>query len=316
MLRYLNIPGDDTEVKGNITLGREADMTVANVEMTAAWDGAEGRHWAAHAGKYEAASIRHWEALLHSVDIAADDVILDIGCGTGRSTRDLARMAASGSVLGVDLSSSMLERARRSADAEGLTNVRFEQVDAQVHPFAADRFDVAVSSFGAMFFADPVAAFTNVGRALGEDGRLAMLAWRQLADNEWVTALRGALALGSAIPDPVPGVPGPFGLADREHTEQLLGDAGFTDISFEQVDEPIRWGSDTEDAFSFVSTMGMTRGLTEDLDASSRATALEALRRRLAEHETDDGIMFAGSSWLITARWWRGQPRARRDSSP
>ena len=291
-------------------------MTVANVEMAAAWDGAEGQHWAAHAERYEAASILHWEALVHSIDIATNDVVLDIGCGTGRSTRELARMAVSGSVLGVDLSSPMLERARRSAEAEGLTNVRFEQADAQVHPFAADGFDVAVSSFGAMFFADPVAAFTNIGRALDKEGQLAMLAWRQLADNEWVAALRDALALGRTIPEPVPGAPGPFGLAEREHTEHVLGDAGFTDIGFEQVDEPIRWGSDTDDAFSFVSTLGITRGLTQDLDASSTARALEALRRTLAEHETDDGVMFAASSWLITARLRRVRPRARPEASP
>lgn len=291
-------------------------MNVANVEMAAAWDGAEGQHWATHAERYEAASILHWQALLHSVDIAMHDVVLDIGCGAGRSTRDLARMAASGCVFGVDLSSPMLERARRSAEAEGLTNVHFEQADAQVHPFPADRFDMAVSSFGAMFFADPVAAFTNIGRALGGDGRLAMLAWRQLTDNEWVAAVREALALGRAIAEPVPGAPGPFGLAAREHTEHVLASAGFTDIGFEQVDAPIRWGTDTDDAFSFVSTLGITRGLTQDLDPSSHGRALEALRRTLAEHETDDGVMFAGASWLITARLRPGHQRATPHPSP
>lgn len=277
-------------------------MTIANPEMAAAWDGAEGEHWAAHAERYEATNVRYWEHLRRCVPIAADDVVLDVGCGTGRSSRDLARVVTSGSVLGVDLSARMLERGRAAADREGLPNVVFEQADAQVHRFAEGSFDLAVSSFGAMFFADPVAAFTNIGLALGRDGRLALLAWRDLARNEWVAALRDVLSSGRMLPEPPPDAPGPFGLARREHAEHVLTRAGFVDIALEEVVEPIRWGNDADDAFSFVSTLGVTRGLTQDLDASATAAALDALRRLLAEHETDEGVLFAGSAWLITAR--------------
>jgi SAM-dependent methyltransferase len=277
-------------------------MTIANVEMAAAWDGPEGEHWAENADRYEATGHRLWQSLLRAVPIGPEDAVLDIGCGTGRSTRDVARIASNGSVLGVDLSARMLERARAAARAEGLTNVRFEQGDAQVHPFPDAAFDLAISAFGAMFFADPVAAFANVARALRPHGRLALLAWRELRHNEWLAAIRDALSVGRALPTPPAGAPGPFGLADRQHAATVLAAAGFADVTFDQVDEPIRLGEDADDAFSFVATLGITRGLTQDLDEAGRAAALGALHATLVDHDGDDGVLFGGSAWLVRAR--------------
>ncbi|HEV2071990.1 MAG TPA: methyltransferase domain-containing protein [Acidimicrobiales bacterium] len=276
-------------------------MTIANVEMAAAWDGPEGEHWAQHAERYERSSWRHWARFSEAVRIARDDDVLDIGCGTGRSTRDVGRMAASGSAVGVDLSARMLERARAATRAEGLTNVRFEQADAQVHPFPDDVFDIAISSFGAMFFADPVAAFANIARALRPEGRLALLTWRELARNEWLTVIRGALAVGRELPEPPAGAPGPFGLSAADHVRRTLGAAGFVDVQLEEVDEPVEIGADAEDAFAFVGTFGITKGLTQDLDEDSRARAFDGLRRITRDYETDDGVLFGSAAWLITA---------------
>lgn len=275
---------------------------IANEEMAAAWDGAEGEHWADHAERYEAASARFSDHLLRTLGVGRDERVLDIGCGTGRAARAVARTATAGSVLGVDLSSSMLERARSAARAEGLDNVRFEQADAQVHRFPQAAFDRALSSFGVMFFSDPVAAFTNIRRSLRGGGHLAFLAWRELSRNAWVAALRDALALGRDIPAPPPGAPGPFGLADPGHTERILTEAGFVEISFRELDEPVRLGADADDTYSFLSTSGIVRGLTQDLDESGKAAALDALRRTLAEHETDEGVLLDGAAWLVTAR--------------
>ncbi|MGP3913217.1 class I SAM-dependent methyltransferase [Nonomuraea sp. 10N515B] len=107
--------------------------------------------------------------------------MLDVGCGTGQTTRLAARTAPHGHALGVDLSEPMLARARATAIAEGITNLRFEQGDAQVHPFPEGGFDVAISRGGIMFFADPVAAFANIGRALRPSGRLAFVCLREMA---------------------------------------------------------------------------------------------------------------------------------------
>ncbi len=277
-------------------------MAIANVEMAAAWDGPEGDHWAEHAGRYESLGPAYWDALAAAVAIGADDDVLDIGCGTGRSTRDAARLARSGSALGVDLSRRMLDRARAAAEQEGLTNVRFEQADAQVHPLGAATFDVAVSSFGAMFFADPVAAFANIARSLRPGGRLGLLAWRPLGENEWLRTLRGALAAGRDLPTPPVGAPGPFGLADPAGTATVLGEAGFRDVAVEPVEAPMRFGVDLDDAFAFVSTLGMTRGLLHDLDPEAAAAAVDALRQALADATTADGVVLGSAAWLVTAR--------------
>lgn len=277
-------------------------MIVANVEMAAAWDGAEGDRWAAHADRYEATAPGYWRALLAAVPGERDAAVLDIGCGTGRSTREVARLASSGSALGVDLSAKMLEHARAAASAEGLSNVRFEQADAQVQPFPPDAFDLALSVFGAMFFGDPVAAFANIRRALRPGGGLALLVWRGLQHNEWVAALREALSVGRALPTPPEDAPGPFGLADPSFTRRVLNDAGFVDVEVDQVTEPIRFGDDADDAFSFVATLGLTSGLTQDLDDARKAAALDALHATLVEHESEDGVLFGGSAWLVHAR--------------
>lgn len=276
-------------------------MTIANVDMAAAWDGPEGDHWAEHADRYERVGVAQGQALLDAAAIGSGDSVLDIGCGTGKSTRGAARLAVLGSALGVDLSARMLERARVTAEAEGLGNVRFEQADAQVHPFGADAFDVAISSFGAMFFADPVAAFANVGQSLHPGGHLALLAWRELARNEWLTAIRQALALGRDLPAPPSGAPGPFGLADRHQTEAILTNAGFVDVDFTAIDDPIVLGADADDAFAFVRDFGITRGLTHDLDDADTQAALDALHRTLVDHQASDGVRFGASAWLVTA---------------
>jgi SAM-dependent methyltransferase len=272
-----------------------------NAEMAAAWDGPEGDHWADHADRYEATSQRYGRALLAALDLAENSAALDVGCGTGASTIEVGRIASAGAVLGVDLSSRMLALGRAAAAADGLGHVRFEQADAQLHPFDAATHDVAISCFGAMFFEDPVAAFANIRRSLRPGAAFVTLAWRDLKRNEWVGALRTALAAGRDLPTPPPGAQGPFSMADREITTQRLHAAGYRDIDFSSVDEPIRFGTDTDDAYSFVSTLGITRGLTADLDGATRTAALEQLHHTLADHETADGVLFSGSAWLITA---------------
>ena len=277
-------------------------VTVANVEMTRAWDGDEGARWAEHADRYEATGRRQWERFVATGLIAATDAVLDVGCGTGRSTRGAARLASSGSVLGVYLSARMLERARELAVAEGVPNAQFLQADVQVHPFEAAAFDIAISSFGTMFFAEPVAAFANVARAVRAGGSLGMLVWREVGRNEWVTALRAALAMGRQLPEPPPGAPGPFQLANAHYVRRILADAGFVAVELESVDEPVYLGANVDDAFAFVRTMGMVLGLIHDLDEASRRQALERLHDTLAAYETDQGVLLGASAWLVTAR--------------
>jgi SAM-dependent methyltransferase len=153
-----------------------------------------------------------------------------------------------------------------------------------------------------MFFNDPVAAFTNIGNAVRPGGRLALLAWRELARNEWLMALREALAVGRQLPMPPPDAPTPFSLADPDRVSRILDAAGFAEVAFEPIDEPIDFGSDADDAFAFMRTLGIVEGLTRDLDDAGRADALAALRATVDAHDEGDGVLFGTSAWLITAR--------------
>ena len=129
-------------------------------------------------GGYDSELRRHNEVLRRAVGVQLDDHVLDIGCGTGQTTREAARTAHAGSAFGVDVSAPAIERARELARADGLRNVSFEHANAQVHRFPPERFDLAISRFGTMFFDDPATAFTNIRRALRPAGRLVMMVWQ------------------------------------------------------------------------------------------------------------------------------------------
>src|SRR5947208_11507830 len=133
--------------------------------MANAWDGEEGDQWTRFADEFDTHFRSIWARFLETDPIGPADRVLDIGCGSGQSTRDAARLARDGSALGVDLSESMLIDARRRASTEGLTNVEFLRADAQVHAFDTETFDLAISRFGSMFFSDPPAAFANLAPA-------------------------------------------------------------------------------------------------------------------------------------------------------
>lgn len=270
-----------------------------NYEQWRAWDGEEGTYWADHADHFERAVAAYDKTFFATAAINVDDEVLDVGCGTGQTTRDAARAAPRGSVLGVDLSSAMLEVARKRATAEGLSNVRFEQADAQIHPFEPKSFDVAIGRTSAMFFGDRVAALANIGRALRRAGRLVLLTWQPLTGNEWIQEFTSAVAAGRDLPAPPADAPGPFALADPDVIRSVLAAAGYTEVSMAGQEEPMWFGSDANDAYQFV--LGQVAWMLNGLDDAGRSRACDALYATIAAHETPDGVLYRSAAWVISA---------------
>ncbi|GAA1555316.1 methyltransferase domain-containing protein [Streptomyces globosus] len=271
----------------------------ANADQARAWDGDEGAYWAAHADVFDRALRAYHDAFFDAAGIGRQEAVLDIGCGTGQTTRDAARAAVAGRAVGMDLSAAMLREARRRAAVEELRNVSFEQADVQVHPMPREAFDVAISRTGTMFFADAAAAFRNIAAALRPGGRFVQLVWQEAASNEWFSAFRDAMAAGRPMPMPPPGAPGPFALADPGRIRAVLADAGFTGVVLREQSAPMWFGADARAAHRFVS--GLLGWMLEGLGEEGRTAALHGLQQSLTRHEQPDGVFYGSATWLVTA---------------
>jgi SAM-dependent methyltransferase len=281
----------------------EASLQVdpTNAEAAQAWNGYDGDHWVRWAQLYDQSVRDYQRSFLNAARIQVRDRVLDIGCGNGQTTRDAAALAADGDAVGVDLSEQLIENARRIAAAQGVGNATFLHADAQVYPFEPGSFDIAISRTGAMFFGDPVAAFSNIRRALRPGGRLTLLVWQELARNEWISAFLGALTVGRPPQPPAADAPGPFSLAAPDRVHAVLGAAGFSGTELEDRQESMWFGQHTQEAYQFVTSLGLVRWLLGQLDDEHRDAARDALRHTIDLHATAGGVRYDSAAWIVTA---------------
>jgi SAM-dependent methyltransferase len=263
----------------------------------------EGEQWVAEADRYDTMLQPFGEAVLVAASLSPGEQVADVGCGNGALTIDAARrVSPNGMALGIDISTPMLDLARRRATQAGVGNVEFVEADAQVHPFGGRSIDAILSRFGVMFFDDPAAAFANLAGALHPGGRIAFVCWQDLLQNEWMLVPGAAAAQHVGLPETEPGAPGPFALADAGRVDRLLASAGFQDVSLESITRPMRTGSDVEDTVAFFESTDIARRLMADAPPGKVAAALEAIRDALVPHVGDEGVVLNGTAWLVTAR--------------
>lgn len=258
-----------------------------NAHQNEAWNGYEGQHWADEHERWSVTLASANEPLFAAARIGADDRVLDIGCGTGETTRLAATDAANGSVLGVDISEPMLRRARELSSADGLRNVAYERCDAQVHPFEAHAFDLAISRNGVMFFADPVAAFANVRRALRPGGRLAFTCAGTMRDDSEMLAVMNALAEAAPRPEPPvvdAGTRLVDSLGDPARTRRVIEEAGYRDVNVQPFLGSFDIGGDVDDAAAFVVDWGQSRYHLEQAGVVDPAPARAAMAAALSQY--------------------------------
>ncbi len=232
--------------------------------------------------------------------------VIDVGCGSGTTTRELARrVAPDGTALGVDIAAEMLELARRKAADEGVDNVEFLRADAQVHDLGEHRFDSAYSRLGVMFFADPVAAFANIRRALKPGGQLVFLCFQPLAANEWtlVPAQVAMAVTGTPPAPPDPDRPDPFSLSDPERVRQILNEAGYESIHIEPRAD---WIVTPEDRISETARtrarIGAVARVLVGADDATRARVIEAIAEEMRSRVEDGEVRLSRGTLLVTAR--------------
>ncbi|MEA3063668.1 MAG: hypothetical protein QOJ27_96 [Sphingomonadales bacterium] len=276
-----------------------SQISIANPDQSALWNDRTGRTWADLGDMLDRLLAPFIPLLLGEIGPVAGSRILDVGCGAGALT--LAAAAEGGQCLGVDISAILIEAARARADRRGVDTAEFVQADAQTHRFEAAGFDALISRFGVMFFADPVAAFRNLRSAMRPGGRLACLAWRAAAENEFMTAAeRAAADILPQLPGRDENGPGQFGFADPGRVRAILKASGWQDPAIRPVDMICTLPE--RDLALYARRMGPVGNLLPTLDGAARA---EVERRIDAAFRpwVEDGIArFTAACWMVTAR--------------
>ena len=278
-----------------------APANAGNAAQIEHWNGQAGETWARLQDRLD----RQLEPLglmaMDEAQIRKGWRILDIGCGTGQTSLELAsRVGPEGRVSGADISRPMLELARRRAEAGAVANASFTEADAQHHDFGHGAFDLVFSRFGVMFFADPVAAFANLRTALRHGGRLNFVTWRPARDNQWVAVPMQAAFEHLPRPEaPAPGTPGEFAFAEPERVQSILQGAGFTDIAIEPRDAAIG-GSSLDLTVDTMLSMGPIGALLREMPEKRDAVG-DSLRKVIAPFAGPQGVRMGAAVWLVSA---------------
>ena len=279
--------------------------TDANEAMRHYWNTVAGPRWVASPGFRERRNLESLALLLTCLRLAGGESVLEIGCGTGAVTVPLAEAVGEhGRVVAVDISEPMLGAARQRIEASGVHNVTLLSGDAQVLAFEPAAFDVATSRMGVMFFADPVAAFRNMGGALRPGGRLVFACWAPLAENRhWLISYDIALRhLGQPEPS-TDHAPGPLAFTDPDYIRRILTAAGFAEIVVERA-HPTIIGSSPEEEARQALTMGPTARLIDAKQPpeATRQVIAQEIAAAFAAEASAGPIRLPATIFLVTAR--------------
>ena len=263
---------------------------------------AAGTMWTALRDRFDDQAGDHGAAAIEVLAPQAGERIIDIGCGAGSSTAQIARLVGdAGHVTGFDISATMIDGARTLAASEGLANVDLTVGDAMVEEFSGD-FDALYSRFGVMFFSDATRGFANMRTAVRSGGRMAFVCWQSPVKNEWASVPLSVVGRFVDMPfgaDPT--APGPFSLADPDRLGRVLGDAGWSDIEIEGRETPVRLGNDLDDAVDFVFGLMPPAGALRQNDPATADQVAAALHEAFGGWVDGDAVRAPSAVWIVTA---------------
>ena len=279
-------------------------MPTDNSEQIAEWNGAMGQLWAEKQREFDFIVAPFGNAALKAAMPKVGERVLDIGCGCGDTSIEIARIVgAAGAVLGVDVSQPMLDVARSHGAQSQLRNLEFRRADASDAELPT-AIDLLFSRFGVMFFGQPAPAFSHMRKSLRAGGRCVFVCWRTPRDNAWAMAPLAAAraAMGVAPPAADPHAPGPFAFADEERLRAILADAGFGSINFQRFDASLTLGTSPRNAAQRVLSIGPVSRFVREVGVEHLPVITGAVERAFTSIATSDGrVILPGSTWIVSA---------------
>ena len=280
-------------------------MEDKNIKQRQFWSGAGGDVWVNKQREMDIMLNPLGDRVIERLDLKSDSKIIDIGCGCGATTLEIAKKITQGEILGVDISEPMLDKAAETAREMSLSNISFEVKDVQVDVMPQNYFDVAFSRFGVMFFEDPFEAFKNIHSSLKEDGLLSFVCWQNASLNPWQSLSIQVIKEFLDLPAPAPKSPGPFAFEDKTYLEDILRESGFKglEISDNQEDIIMFSGKSIREACEDYLTINPV--VTEMLKNSKPELTeeiLEALVIKFSNFHKNDGLLFPSATWIVSAK--------------
>lgn len=270
-------------------------------DQATCWAGPGGRGWAQVQELSDAVLKPFEEVLLEACQAARAKQVLDVGCGAGGTTLAVARLLGTkGRCVGIDISEALIAAARARAERESMP-VSFVQADAQIYSFDPPCFDMIISRFGVMFFADPVRAFANLRHAARPGAGLCMVAWRSAAENPiMTTAERAASSLLPNLPSRVPDAPGQFAFADRRRVHAILEESGWACSDILPID--VACSLPEKDWVRYLISLGPVGRALQEADDDTRRRVIECVRPAFDPYVHAEEVRFTAACWMIRAR--------------
>ncbi|MBT06007.1 MAG: SAM-dependent methyltransferase [Rhodospirillaceae bacterium] len=277
---------------------------VVNVDQQQFWNEVKGDFWVTLKPRIDPLLSPFGVAALNALSAAKGERILDVGCGTGETSVELAKLVGpGGKVQGIDFSRPMLERARAEAVSAPQGVLSFKEGDAEVQQFVPNYFDAVFSRFGVMFFDDPVAALGNIRTAIKPGGRLAYVCWASRKDNPWIGIPTGAARQFLDIPPAPPDdAPGQFAMEREARIFDVLGRAGWSEVSVEKFEMEHNMGKNVSDAAGFICQMGPMSEPFGNASPALRSKCITAVEQALEPFKTSRGIDMKFSTWIVSAK--------------
>ena len=280
-------------------------MEDKNVKQKEFWSGAGGDVWVNKQKEMDIMLNPLGQRAIDKLDLSNGKRILDIGCGCGATTLEIAKMIPEGKIIGVDISEPMLNQARKDALEMSLSNTEFVVQDVQTDEISKDAFDIAFSRFGVMFFEDPYEAFKNINNALKIGGQLSFVCWQEPLLNPWQSLSIEVIKQFIDLPVPPPKSPGPFAFEDKSYIVDILDRSNFKEINIDDNQEEIIMFSGKslkEASEDYLTINPVVTEMLKNSPKELKEEILEALIIKFSDFHEDHGLVFPSATWIVTAK--------------